>query len=44
MWHYAGEGPWLAESAHRLEVERLAIEVIHQMDALGPLGGLKKEK
>lgn len=41
MWHYAGEGPWLIESAHRLEVERLAMEVIHQMDALGPLGGLK---
>ena len=44
MWHYAGEGPWLVESAHRLGVERLAIEVIHQMDILGPSPDLKKEK
>ena len=38
MWHYASDGPFLYASRHRLEVERLALEVVHQLDALGPPG------
>ena len=37
MWHYASDGPFLYASRHRLEVERLALEVVRQMDALGRL-------
>ena len=36
MWHYASDGPLLYVSRHRLKVERLALEVVRQMDALGP--------
>lgn len=38
VWHYASDGPLLYASRHRLLVERLALEVVRQMDALGPLG------
>jgi hypothetical protein len=36
VWHYASDGPLLYASRHRLQVERLALEVVRQMDALGP--------
>ena len=36
VWYYASDGPFLYASRHRLLVERLALEVIRQMDALGP--------
>jgi hypothetical protein len=35
VWHYASDGPFLYASRHRLQVERLALEVVRQMDALG---------
>jgi hypothetical protein len=38
VWHYASDGPLLYASRHRLQVERLALEVVRQMDALGPSG------
>ena len=38
VWHYASDGPLLYASRHRLHVERLALEVVRQMDALGPSG------
>jgi len=38
VWHYASDGPFLYESRHRLLVERLAVEVVRQLDALGPSG------
>lgn len=36
VWHYASDGPLLYASRHRLLVERLALEIVRQMDALGP--------
>jgi hypothetical protein len=36
VWHYASDGPLLYASRHRLQVEQLALEVIRQMEALGP--------
>jgi hypothetical protein len=36
VWQYASDGPLLYASRHRLQVERLALEVVRQMDALGP--------
>jgi hypothetical protein len=36
LWHYASDGPLLYASRHRLQVERLALEIVRQMDALGP--------
>jgi hypothetical protein len=36
LWHYASDGPLLYASRHRLQVRRLALEVVRQMDALGP--------
>jgi len=36
LWYYASDGPFFYASRHRLQVERLALEVIRQMDALGP--------
>lgn len=42
VWHYASDGPLLYASRHRLQVERLALEVVRQMDALGPSGEVKK--
>ena len=36
VWYYASDGPLLYASRHRLQVERLALEVVRQMDALGP--------
>lgn len=39
VWHYASGGPLLYASRHRLQVERLALAVVRQMDALGPMGG-----
>lgn len=41
MWHYAGFRPFLEASRHRLQVDRLALEVVRQMDALGPPGQTK---
>lgn len=41
VWHYAGDGPFLYASRHRLQVERLALEVVRQMDALGPSAATK---
>ena len=41
VWHYASDGPFLYASRHRLQVERLALEVVRQMDALGPLAAIK---
>jgi hypothetical protein len=41
MWFYASDGPLLYASRHRLEVERLALEVVRQMDALGPSAAIK---
>jgi hypothetical protein len=41
MWFYASDGPLLYASRHRLEVERLAREVVRQMDALGPSAAIK---
>jgi hypothetical protein len=38
VWHYASDGPLLYASRHRLLLERLALEVVRQMDALGPSG------
>jgi hypothetical protein len=38
VWHYASDGPLVYASRHRLQVQRLALEVVRQMDALGPLG------
>jgi hypothetical protein len=38
MWQYASDGPLLYASRHRLQVQRLALEVVRQMDALGPSG------
>ena len=38
VWQYASDGPLLYASRHRLQVERLALEVIRQMDTLGPSG------
>ena len=38
VWYYASDGPLLYASRHRLQVERLALEVVRQMDALGPPG------
>jgi hypothetical protein len=34
VWYYASDGPFFYASRHRLQVERLALEVIRQMDAL----------
>jgi hypothetical protein len=36
VWYYASDGPFLYFSRHRLQVERLALEIIRQMDTLGP--------
>jgi hypothetical protein len=41
VWHYASDGPLLYASRHRLQVERLVLEVVRQMDALGPPGDVK---
>jgi hypothetical protein len=41
VWHYASDGPLLYASRHRLQVERLALEVVRQMDALGPSAAIK---
>jgi hypothetical protein len=38
VWHYASDGPFLYASRHRLLVDRLALEVVRQMDALGTPG------
>ena len=38
VWHYASDGPFLYASRHRLQVGRLALEVVRQMDTLGPPG------
>jgi hypothetical protein len=38
VWNNAGVRPFLYASRHRLQVERLAWEVIRQIDALGPSG------
>jgi hypothetical protein len=36
VWYYASDGPFLYASRHRLLVDRLALEVVRQMDVLGP--------
>jgi hypothetical protein len=38
VWSYASDGPFMYASRHRLHVDRLALEVVHQMDVLGPPG------
>jgi hypothetical protein len=38
LWYYASDGPFIYASRHRLLVDRLALEVVRQMDALGPAG------